>query len=125
MPKYLSRLFRDDDTIMQALCLQHPRPSLLIGLSTDWRDSGHYRNLSPKEARILARHLAENTFHALPKQDEMTLEVNSANRGDPFRKGMEISLTLFDRTEESAFLEDDSVSELVTFILSGLTKGAK
>lgn len=125
MPVYKSLSFRDDDTIMQALWLQHPRPSLLIGFATDWRDSGHYRNLSRKEARILARHLAEKTFFALPERDEMTLEVNSANRGDPFRKGMEISLTLFDRTEENAFLEDDNVSELVKFIRSGLTDGKK
>jgi hypothetical protein len=98
------------DTLVAAWMPEHPQ-RLLLGVRS-W-DTGTSRLLSRNEAKALAEAIKSRTSFSLDETEvQVDIQATSANRGEPYRDGMEIKVG-----DHSIFLEEgydcETLAELV------------
>jgi hypothetical protein len=126
MPKYRNCVFRDDSTTLQVLWLRAVEPALLVGIKDCWREAGLACFLTPPEATQFADLLDNEAQKSFVLHDQIKLRATPANRGEPFRKGMNITLTFEpDDLPEFIFLDEGDVADLVEFIRQGPPEASK
>jgi len=96
---------RDDGSVMTVSWLPTYTSQLLVGFTSDWKDVGMAAILDVAAAEELAA--AIELFHAksIPAPNGTHVCVHPANRGEPFREGLEISIEGENYEQFSVFIE--------------------
>lgn len=85
-----------------------PDGKLLVGIDADYQE-GRAICLEYEEAMDLALNLfSKESIHF----ENLQLSVTKANRGDPYRDGMEVSIGTWENGECNFFVEDRRLKEI-------------
>ena len=103
----------EESNILHLTWLPNPTPQLLIGVK-DWTDKATGTILDAEQALAIATAL--DGRHAIKlSAGGAIVRLTPANRGEPYREGMELSVCS-EKKENSIFLEYDNTSELCELI---------
>jgi hypothetical protein len=105
---------RDDGSTLHAGWLPDASRRMLLGISCDYQEGAGVM-LEPAAAVSLAEALRARQFRRI---EGGAVSVRTANRGDPYIDGMEVTLDLGDYSSLSVFLDHDRAGRLAE-ILSG------
>lgn len=129
--RYLSRRFNDNGTELAISWLPGNCDTMLVCFTQEWEKKGLGHYISADNAANLASFLDAIRINAggssglfrVTLDHELYLSITGANRGDPYREGIEISLQEDYRHMPSVFIEGDDIPDLIAIIRDGLPAG--
>jgi hypothetical protein len=105
----------DDDYTLSVQWLTLAEPMLLIGISSLHND-GRAATISPADAKHFSDAMVDRQ-HVILKASG--IRATPANRGDPFRVGVDISLIWSEFESVSVFVENRDLTSLAAFMSRG------
>lgn len=108
-PFSMIHLTLDGDTLYMGWL---PQGDLIVAIQPDWKE-GMAVTLDESQALQLKETLTSREFLAF---DALKMNINSANRGEPYRDGMEITLGEWQNGTTAFFVEDIYIEDLIKVV---------
>lgn len=116
--KFKSIRFTDDDEVLTAAWVLDGTPAFYMAFEGGTQDGCVLRLPTTQVMSMLASMQAGEAFSL--KQGQDTLRTCPANRGEPYRDGMEISITDDAWNQQGVFVELADMTTLTRFIREGI-----